>query len=346
MDAVVGNKYIDIFSSLNIEVSKKIEGEFEVEEIISTFSNFFFNRMFLDITAIKNYKDLTNLQKLSMGINMDKVILLLDSNDSISSSKQFLSRLVSLGIYNFATDINGLTYLYANPNSYRDVAYLHEINNTTNNNANVDGVSSDNVSHEEPNNRIVLGIKNVTDSAGSTTLTYLIKKILSDYYNTMALEVDKRELTYFNDKDTLSVKEDELDDVFDKYSNINFFVVDLGKSKKDHLCNEVLYLIEPTTIKLNKLVLINPNIFSELQDKKVVLNKSLLNKQDIDNFELEADIKVYHNIVPFNDKEDCSSIIMPLLEKLGYVKETSSEEIVEDSNKSNKKSLFGLFRSK
>lgn len=345
MDAVVGNKYIDIFSSLNIEVSKKIEGEFEVEEIISTFSNFFFNRMFLDITAIKNYKDLTNLQKLSMGINMDKVILLLDSNDSISSSKQFLSRLVSLGIYNFATDINGLTYLYANPNSYRDVAYLHEINNTTNNNANVDGVSSDNVSHEEPNNRIVLGIKNVTDSAGSTTLTYLIKKILSDYYNTMALEVDKRELTYFNDKDTLSVKEDELDDVFDKYSNINFFVVDLGKSKKDHLCNEVLYLIEPTTIKLNKLVLINPNIFRELEGKKVVLNKSLLNEKDIDNFEIEADVHIYHNIVPLNDKEDCSGIILPLLEKLGYVKITSSE-VQEDSNDSGKKGIFGLFRGK
>ena len=344
MDTVVGNRYIDIFSSLNIEVSKKLEGEYDVEEIISTFSNFFFNRMFLDITAIKNYKDLTNLQKLSMGINMDKVILLLDSNDSISSSKQFLSRLVSLGIYNFTTDINGLTYLYANPNSYRDVAYLHEINNTSVNSNNNEESSTDNVSHTEPNNRVILGIKNVTDSAGSTTLTYMIKKVLSDYYSTMALEVDKRELTYFNDKDTLSVKEDEIDDTFEKYSNVNFFIVDLGKSRKDYLCNEVLYLIEPTTIKLNKLVLVNPNIFKELEGKKVVLNKSLLSKKDIDNFEIEADIPVYFNIIPFNDKEDCSGIILPLLEKLGYVK-VSSEEVEEDNN-SEKKGIFGLFRNK
>ena len=343
MDTVVGNKYIDIFSSLNIEISKKLEGEYDVEEIISTFSNFFFNRMFLDITAIKNYKDLINLQKLSMGINMDKVILLLDSNDSISSSKQFLSRLVSLGIYNFTTDINGLRYLYDNPNSYRDVAYLHEINNTSVN-SKMDDNSSDDVSHTEPNNRIILGIKNVTDSAGSTTLTYMIKKVLSDYYNTMALEVDKRDLVYYRDKDTLSVKEDELDDTFDKYSNVNFFVVDLGKTKKDHLCDEVLYLIEPTTIKLNKLVFINPNIFRELESKKIVLNKSLLNEKDIANFEVEADIKVYHSIVPFNDKEDCSGIILPLLEKLGYVK-LSSEEVEEDNN-SEKKGIFGLFRNK
>ena len=40
MDTVVGNRYIDIFSNLNIEVSKKIEGEFEVEEIISTLITF------------------------------------------------------------------------------------------------------------------------------------------------------------------------------------------------------------------------------------------------------------------------------------------------------------------
>ncbi len=47
--------------------------------------------MFLDITAIKDYKDLTNLQKLSMSIDMDKVILLLDKDDSISDSEPFFS---------------------------------------------------------------------------------------------------------------------------------------------------------------------------------------------------------------------------------------------------------------
>ena len=78
MDTVIANKYSDILSTLNIEVSKKLEGVYEVDEIISTFGNYFFNKMFLDITAIKDYKDLNNLQKLSMSINMDKVILLLD----------------------------------------------------------------------------------------------------------------------------------------------------------------------------------------------------------------------------------------------------------------------------
>ena len=127
MDTVIANKYSDILSTLNIEVSKKLEGVYEVDEIISTFGNYFFNKMFLDITAIKDYKDLNNLQKLSMSINMDKVILLLDKDDQISDSKVFLSKLVSMGIYNFTKDHNDLMYLYTNPNIYRDVAHYQDI---------------------------------------------------------------------------------------------------------------------------------------------------------------------------------------------------------------------------
>ena len=130
MDTVIGNKYLDIFNNLNIEVSKKLEGEYDVDEIISTFENFFFNKMFLDITSIKDYKDITNIQKLSMNINMDKVIILLDKDDAISKSNTFLSKLVSMGIYNFTDDSNNLMYLYNNPNSYRDVAYYQNLDNS------------------------------------------------------------------------------------------------------------------------------------------------------------------------------------------------------------------------
>jgi len=336
MDTVIGNKYNEILSSLNIEVSKKLEGEYEVDEIIATFGNFFFNKMFLDITAIKDYKDITNLQKLSMSINMDKVILLLDKDDQISDSKEFLSKLVSMGIYNFTKDEDSLMYLYNNPNIYRDVAYLQNIEETPSIN---DNNSSESISHQKTSKRI-LGIKNITDSAGSTTLAYLIKKVLSDYYSTMLIELNKRDLIYFNDKDTLSIKEDELEDTIDKYNTVDTFIVDLDRTKKDYLCTEVLYLIEPTTIKLNKLVAINPNVFKELEGKKVVLNKSLLNNSEIAELEVEGNIKVFYNMPPLNDKEDVSSSILPLLEKIGYVKVIEKEE----ETTSNKRNLFDLFK--
>ena len=98
MDTVISNKYSSVLNELDIEVSKKLEGEYTVDEIISQFKNFFFNKMFLDITAIKDYKDLNNLQKLSMSINMDKVILLLDKDDQISDSKVFLPIMTTLPI--------------------------------------------------------------------------------------------------------------------------------------------------------------------------------------------------------------------------------------------------------
>ena len=278
MDTVISNKYSDVFNSLDIEVSKRLKGEYDVDEIVSTFKNFFFNKMFLDITAIKDYKDLSNLQKLSMNINMDKVILLLDKDDAISDSKTFLSKLVNMGIYNFTKDSNSLMYLYNNPNVYRDVAYLQNIEEEPSSEPNV-------ISHSRPN-RKVIGIKNITDSAGATTLIYLLKKELSSYYSTMAIELNKRDLTYFHDKDCLSVKEDYLQDTLNKYSSIDIFVVDLDRTNKEYLCTDVLYLIEPSTIKLNKLSLINPKIFNELKGKNIVLNKSLLKDSDIANFEV------------------------------------------------------------
>lgn len=330
MDTTVGNKYIDILNVLDIEVSKKLDGSYDVDEIIATFKNFFFNRMFLDITAINDYKNLDNLKKLSMNINMDKVILLLDKEDAISDSKVFLSKLVNMGIYNFTKDSNNLMYLYNNPNSYRDVAYYQDNNIEE---------AAPLISGKE---KTILGIKNVTDEAGASTLTYLLKKVLSDYYSVLAIEVGKRDLTYFKDKDCISVEENEIQSTIDKYDTIDIVLIDLGKSKKTDLCTDVIYLIEPTTIKLNKLISINPNIFVELKDKKVILNKSLLDGNEIAEFEVESKMDVFYCIPPINDKKDVDVELLPLLKKLGFVK-----EVVEDDEAiQEKKSVFDIFRKK
>lgn len=331
MDTVISNKYSSVLNELDIEVSKKLEGEYTVDEIISQFKNFFFNKMFLDITAIKDYKDLTNLQKLSMSIDMDKVILLLDKDDSISDSEPFLAKLVNMGIYNFTKDQNNLMYLYTNPNIYRDVAYLQKIDTGENNNTTTDS------SHSVSNKRII-GIKNITDSAGATSLIYMLKKVLSSYYSVMVLEVNKRDFTYFKDNDALTVKEDEISNVMDKYNNIDIFLLDLNKSNKDYLCTDVLYLIEPSILKLNKLAMLNPKLINDIKGKMVLLNKSVLSKSEQADFEVETGIKVFYNIPPLNDKKDNSDILLPLLEKLGYIKKEEEQE--------KKKSIFDFLKFK
>ena len=49
MNVIVANKYQTLLQSLDIDVIKRVEGEFEVEELIAQFENFFFQRMILDI---------------------------------------------------------------------------------------------------------------------------------------------------------------------------------------------------------------------------------------------------------------------------------------------------------
>ena len=64
MNVIIANKYQSMLQSLNIDVIKSLNGEFSRE--ITTFQNFYYQRMILDITAIKNYKDIKTLQKLSI----------------------------------------------------------------------------------------------------------------------------------------------------------------------------------------------------------------------------------------------------------------------------------------
>ena len=170
----------------------------------------------------------------------------------------------------------------------------------------------------------------------------MLKKVLNEQYNVMALELDKRDFTYFNDKNMLSIREDELNNNINRY-DAEVFLVDLNKAKKESSCTDVLYLVEPSTLKLNKLMTINPRILDELRDKKVVLNKSLLSEDDIADFEVESGIKVFFNMPPVNDKKIDNKKLSKLLGMLGYVKVVSTDDEEKDEKK---KSIFDLFRFK
>ena len=121
MNVIVSNKYQSLLSSLNIDVIKSINGEFTVEELVSQFQSFYFNKMIIDITAIKGYEEITVMQNLSVNFDMSKVILLLDDSEKVNSPV-YISQLISMGIYNFTSDINTVKYLIDNPNQYKDVA--------------------------------------------------------------------------------------------------------------------------------------------------------------------------------------------------------------------------------
>lgn len=333
MNVIIANKYNAMLQNLDIDIIKSLNGEFDAEEIISTFQNFYFQRMILDITAIKNYKDIKNLQKLSIALDMEKVILLLD--DSIeSSSTEYLSKLISMGIYNFTKNAEGIMYLYNHPNTYRDVAHIHQLEVEKN---------DENVTPSESYTRgrgtMVVGVKNITKQAGSSTLIYMMKKILSKHYSVEAIEVDKRDFIYFNDKDMINTTSNEIGNVIVKYSDKDIVLVDINSSKQaESLCNEVLCLVEPSIIKLNKLMMLDRNAFAKIkkEDKKLILNKSLLSSKDILEFEYESKSKVYYNLPPLDDRERNIHALSRFLLKLGF-------EVDIDEEMSKKNKILGLF---
>ena len=334
MNVIVSNKYQYMLENLGIDIIKNLNGEHTVDEIISTFQNFFYQRMILDITAIKNYKDLKNLQKLSISLDMDKVILLLD-DDPESTSPAYLSNLISMGIYNFTRNVEGIQYLYNHPNSYRDVAQFHQIGaqqvQPTSQPAPMPAPGG-NVApikmqqqYQPPQPEVhikrVIGIKNVTSQAGATTLTYMMRNELAKRYNVVAIEIDKTDFTYFKDSNLVSANRGNFMSILNKYSNCDVILIDVNNNQEAiSRCDEIFYLIEPSMIKLNKITMTLPQTLKELKNKKIVLNKSLLSSKDVLDFEYESKLKVFYNLPPLDEREKNIQVLKTFLVKFGFEK--------------------------
>ena len=313
MNVIISNKYQSLLANLDIDVIKSINGEFSVEELIDQFQSFYFNKMIIDITAIKGYEDIKVMQNLSLNFDMSKVILLLDDSEKVNSPV-YISQLISMGIYNFASDINTIRYLIDNPNQYKDVANYHNLNGfkkpTLNDN------SVDNTRGKI--GQKIIGFKNVTEHAGATTLIYLLKQHLEKAYNVKAVEIDKNDFIYFNDNTLESVSSLGFNDFLSNNTSYDVILVDLNDGNVLEYCHDVIYLIEPGLIKLNKLIREDNTIFTKLTDKKIVLNRSVLDAKDVSDFEKESGSKVFFNMPYLDDKLDDQMIVNAFLTALGF----------------------------
>lgn len=312
MNVIICNQRKELLNNLNIDVIKTLEGQFDADEIINMFRNFYYQRMILDITALKDYTDIKNLQKLSIALDMEKLILVL-TDDEASALPSYLSKLISMGIYNFTRNVEGVLYLLNNPNSYRDVAQYHQLEDNQSTQVVYQGV--------EANYCRIIGIKNVTLQAGATTLAYMLVKSLKRKYNVVGVEVDDNKFNYFNDKSLESVLSKDLSKFLEKNNNKDVIIIDVNNSPIAlSMAQEVIYLVEPSTIKLNELVSVKKNAFLELKDKKVILNKSLLSSKDVSELQYETKLNYLFNMPPLNERDKNIPMVDEFLVKLGFLK--------------------------
>ncbi len=333
MNVLISNKANEMFQQLNIDIIKSLNGVFSVDEIIATFKNFYFQRMILDITALENYKDIGVLQRLSVNFDMNKIILVLDDSDE-SSTPAYLSSLVSMGIYNFTKNLDGIRYLIDHPNSYKDVAQYQQIQQPSmpgfvtspinSPKAELTGapvtasVLQSPVYAEAPQKRVI-GVKNITKQAGATTLVYMLRNQLKGKYRTMAIEVDKSDFKYFMDDNLVSCTSNEIASLIRSHDDIEVFIIDVNGSKQaEQVCTDIVYLIEPSTIKLNKLIRSDSKILDHIRNKKIVLNKSYLTNKDVSEFEVESGVRVFYNLACLDERNQNNYQINDLLNKLGF----------------------------
>lgn len=339
MNVVVANEKQNELANLDVDIIKSISGSFAVSEIVEMFKNFFYSKMILDVTAMKEYSDVQSYKDLVAGLDADKIIFVLPEGSSLCTP-HFLAQLISMGIYNFTTNMNGIKYLLKKPNTLQDVEHIQKMAVTKEVEVTQPGETVISVSEKVSNGLTIIGFKNVTDHAGSTTFIYLLKKELSTVYGkdkVMAIEIDRNDFMFFNDSNMVSTSAAQIRTMISNITDIDILLIDLNNCTDDSFCGDIIYLIEPSTIKLNKLVRRNAEIFKKISKSKVILNKSLLLANDVSDFEGEAGIKVFYNMPPLDERKR-NAIVNDFLVKLGLVSRSDSN----GGNGSNR--IFGLFR--
>lgn len=333
LNVIIANLNSAIIGNSNILAIKTLNGEFSKEDIINELNSLFYNKVIIDITAIKNYYDYNYLFDFLSFFPKEKIILFL-SNNELSNSKEFISKLVESGYYNFTKNIEGVNYLINNPNTLKDVEkYLipntfqspvfNQTSEVINTNTNTETVKND--------KQTIIGIQNLTEHAGATTLMYMLIKQLSYNYNVQGIEMMEQDHIYFRlDNITTSTSLDDLKMKLKLMKDKEIIIVDLNDVNGEEVCDKILYLVEPGIIKLNKLIKSKINLNEIMAKGKIILNRSAIKDEELSNFEYETRLKVFYNLINFNDRKERIQTIDKLINKLGFGDKKSSK-------------LFGIF---
>ena len=319
MNLVIVNENTIVVNALTIDIIKVLNGVYDVNSVEKELVNFYFNKVIIDITAIKNYFSSFDLFEFLNYFGKDKVILLL--NDSAyCNSKEFLTQLINNGYYNFTSNSQGVSFLVNRSNTYEDVKkYIQTTTFTSELNS---SIGSTNI-QTRTNNIKIIGIKNLSEGAGSTTLMQQMVKQLAFNYKVKGIELNGFDAMYFRRPDIIFCNDyTEAKTKIQWLKGIDVIIIDLNEFEdKNKICTDIIYLLEPGIIRISKFIKNINKYKDELNDMKIVLNRSALKDEEINYFEQETGLNIYYNLTNFDDKKDRLLSIDRLLIKLGFDKQ-------------------------
>ena len=348
MNVVTSNENKAIIDRLEIDIIKRIDGQFELNDLLSKFVNLYFNKMIIDITSIKDYENPQIISALAQSVDPSRVIILLNNNPIVNSN-EYLANLINNGFYNFTRNFEGINFLYNTPNTFENVQHLLTSNTDSmpsnnageageqpNNQANMgaalpaqeNGEGTEEGGRKLFSNRLIIGLQNVTNHAGATTLARMMVRQLNNHgIKAYGIEMFRQDMMYYRDPHIVAcMNRNDIERELRKMEDGNAVIFDLNDfGEAEKYCDKVMYLIEPSFIKLTKALKKNANVLVELKDANVVLNMSFVNNQELADFEYETKLTIFDNIPPLNDRNENSIEVNNFLRKLGY-------NIVDDIN--------------
>ncbi len=327
MNVIVVNENKAILDQLDVDVIKKIEGQFEVSELLSKFVNLYFDKLIIDVTSIQNYTSNEVMERFAHEVDASRVILLLNDTPVVNSN-DYLANLVKNGIYNFSRNLEGIKFLYNTPNTLSNVEYI--LNQPKNSVSYSSGTSNTaTYLNDEKNTSVnlstagkkIIGLSNLTMHAGASTLTnMMVRQLNAAGIPSIGIEMNRQDLIYYrSDKLFSCMSRIELEKVMRENSDAAGIIIDLNDfPEADKYCNSIVYLVEPSFIRLTKCIRRNKNVFVERKNDKVVLNMSFVSDDEVYDFEIETGVKVFDNLPPLNDRDTNSGEVNELLKKLGF----------------------------
>ncbi len=322
MNVVISNKYRNELRNIGIDISGVLEGEYSSEQIVNAFNNYYYEKVILDITAIKGYNNVSNLitelKKIFYILDPNRSIVLLENTPEFNNNI-IISNLVSSKIYNYAFSLPEVIELFNNPRNYGEVN------------------SYDTLSTTNDVSRII-GIKNITSNAGTTTLMYMMMNELSKKYTVKCIEVNQDDFKYFKNENMKSVNaESFMNEILtEPYPDV--ILVDQNNYDNELLIKETLYLLEPSILKFNKAIDKNPNLLADLKDKKIIYNRTQMPLPKLQEFSQANNLTPFDIIRNINERDKINPQVINLLTKLGFNKTNNGNIINDDTEK--KKSFF------
>lgn len=343
MYIIIKNENSRIINNLTVNVSKTLVGDFTREDLDRELNLINYDKVIVDITSIRNYYDDNYLYKFLEFFRSPSDVILLLNDGFVANSKHFLSKLISKGYYNFATTDNAVNRLLERNNTIDDVKEYMDGNDFLKTNSIVSGIDKN---KKFETDKLIIGIENGFPHSGATTLMYMLVKEIGKSKKVKGIEMINNDSLFFRDDRIISCESRiQFETIVKTLNDIDVYIVDLNGSDVKEICNKVIYLIEPGTTKINKVVKGDREIYEMLKNSNVVLNRSNIKDDEMKTFEYETKFKVVGNVPNLNERLDSNDSLTKLVDYLLDNKEKYEKLSKDDGNINKKVGLVGFFKN-